>query len=114
MNRFFRRFGYAGKGLRTAFSEQFNLKVHTLVAIVVVAAGFHFNLTSDEWLAIIIVIGAVITAELVNTSIEYVVDLVSPAHSPLAGKIKDIAAAAVLIATITACTVGVVVFGKYL
>ena len=53
MNRFFRRFSYAGKGLRTAFSEQFNLKVHTMVAIVVIAAGFHFNLTSDEWLAII-------------------------------------------------------------
>lgn len=114
MNRFIRGFGYAGKGIVFAFSEQLNPKIHALVAIIVIAAGFYFHITSLEWLAIVIAIGLMMTSELINTALEYVVDLVSPEHKPLAGKIKDIAAAAVLMAAITAAVVGVVVFGKYL
>ncbi len=113
MNRLWNSFGYALKGIRIAFMEQLNLKIHALAAILVVAAGFYFNITHVEWLGVTLAIGIVVITELINTALEYVVDFVSPAYKPLAGKIKDIAAGAVLVAAIEACTVGVVVFSKY-
>ncbi|CAN5244646.1 diacylglycerol kinase family protein [soil metagenome] len=114
MKRFFKGFSYAWNGLRSAFSEQRNLKIHVVTAVVVVAAGFYFNLTRGEWVAIVMVIGFVFVAELFNTAIEYMVNIVSPQHQPSAGKIKDIAAGAVLVAACTAVIVGVIIFRKYI
>jgi diacylglycerol kinase (ATP) len=113
MSRFFNSFSFAWKGIVTAFKEQPNLKVHVLIACIVVAAGFYFNITSTEWAILIICITLVITLELVNSAIEYLVDLVTLERKPLAGKIKDIAAGAVLITAIGAAVIGVVVFYKY-
>ena len=114
MNRFLKSFLYAFRGIWLAFSEQPNLKIHFGVALVVVAAGFYLGITEGEWLAIVLAIGLVMTTELVNTSIEHIVNLVSPQHLPLAGKIKDIAAGAVLVAAITSGVIGFIIFGRYL
>ena len=64
-------------------------------------------------MVVVITMGFVIAMELINSSIEGLVNLVSPQHQPLAGKIKDIAAAAVLIAAITSVVIGFLVFHKY-
>ncbi len=114
MNRFFKFFYFAWRGLSTAFAEQRNFKFHISAAFAVVAAGFFFGISDGDWLAIVLAIGMVFTAELINSSIEGLVNLVSPQHQPLAGKIKDIAASAVLVVAIIAAVVGCIVFGKYI
>ena len=67
-----------------------------------------------EWIAVILCIGMVIGAELFNSAIERIVDLVSPQRHPLAGQIKDIAAGAVLICALTALIIGLIIFIPYL
>lgn len=114
MSRFLKSFQYAFKGIRLAITEQRNLKIQSCVAIVVVSAGFYVNVTEGEWLAIVLAIGLVMTTELINTSLENMVNLVSPQHQPLAGRIKDIAAGAALIAAITSVVIGFIIFGRYL
>jgi diacylglycerol kinase (ATP) len=83
------------------------------VAVVVVTiAGLFLGLTAIEWSLIALCIGAVIGAEMMNTAIEELVDLVSPQFNPKAGKIKDIAAGAVLLTAIVATVVAVYIFGN--
>lgn len=114
MNGFLRSFGYALQGIFASFSEQRNLKVQAAAALAATGAGFYFGITAMEWCIILLAIGLVICLEMVNSSIESLVDLVTLERKPLAGKIKDIAAGAVLVASVIAFIIGVVVFGKYL
>lgn len=110
MNRFLKSFGYAFSGLGYAFKSQFNFKVHLFVLILISLLGWHYELPAAEWLWVIIASGIVMMAELVNTAIEVLVDLVSPDIHPKAKIIKDVAAAAVLIAAFTALAIGLVIF----
>lgn len=103
---------YALKGLRLAFKDN-HMKVHLLIAALVIGAGFFFKITQTEWLVCFIVMGMVIGMEVINTAIEHFVDLVEPNHNPRAGAIKDLAAGAVLVAAITAVVCGIIIFGKY-
>jgi len=80
----------------------------------VLAAGWFFGITRIEWCAVVAAIGLVVTAEGVNTAIEAVVDLASPEQHPLAGRAKDVAAGAVLLAAVTAAVIGLLVFGPRL
>lgn len=105
-------FGYALKGIGIAFREQLNLKIHFLAVIVVIGAGFFFGLNTTEWAIIFATFGLVITAEMLNTAIEYLVDLVSPQYNAQAGKVKDVAAGGVLVAAITATVVAAFIFGN--
>lgn len=106
--------GYAWKGIRIAFSEQRNMRIHFAAACLVMTLGLCLDLPSGEWLAILLTIGLVFTAEMINTSIEGLTDLVSPERKPAAGKIKDVAAGAVLLSALTAIVVGVAIFGPRL
>ena len=112
MKSFFKSFYYAFNGILTALT-QVNLRVHLTAAVVAVAAGFYFDITTGEWLMVILAIGFVISMELMNTAMEHLVNLVSPQHQPLAGKVKDIAAGAVLVASAAAGVIGVMIFWKY-
>lgn len=114
MKRFFSSFGYAWTGLRRAWSEQPNLRFHTVAATIVIAFAFYVQVSGGEWIALGLTIGMVITAELINTAIENLVDLISPENNPLAGKIKDVAAGAVLVSAATAIVVGCIIFAKYI
>lgn len=102
-------FTYAFKGIKLLM-RQHNAWIHLAATVLVIAAGFYFQLKPGRWRAVIIAIGMVWTAEAFNTAIEYLVDLVSPEKNETAGKVKDIAAGAVLIAAITAAIIGCVVF----
>ena len=103
-------FRYAFKGMAALFAGQANARIHLLAAAAAAAAGFYFNISAGEWIAVVICIALVISLEAVNTALEYLTDLVSPERHPLAGKAKDVAAAAVLIAAIGSAIVGLLIF----
>ncbi len=103
-------FGYAGRGIRLVFSSEANMKIHILIAVVVVICGFFFNISISEWIYCLLCIGLVFSTEMINTAIEDVVDLASPEHHELAGKAKDIAAGAVLICAIISVLIGLLIF----
>jgi diacylglycerol kinase (ATP) len=94
--------------------SQPNARIHFVVAVLVIALGWALRISSPEWLAVILAIVLVISAEAINTAIELMVDLVSPQWQPLARDIKDVAAAAVLISSIGAAVIGWLVFVPYL
>ena len=103
-------FGFAIQGLITFFKTQHNAWIHLLASVVVVTAGFVLKVSSTEWCWLILSIGFVFVAEMFNTSIEFLTDLVSPRYHPIAKKVKDVAAAAVLLAALTAVCIGLIVF----
>lgn len=103
-------FGYAFRGLADLLRTQAHAQIHLLAIVCVGAAGWYFKLSKTEWLAVVLAMALVLALEAVNTAIEYLTDLVSPDYHPLAGKAKDVAAAAVLIAAIGAVIVGGMVF----
>lgn len=114
MSPFFKSFVYAFKGMALSWREQRNLKVQAFVAGITAGAGFYFDITATEWCLILLATGLVIGLEIINTAIESLVDLVTLERKPLAGKVKDVAAGAVLFASVIAVIIGVLVFRKYL
>lgn len=107
MKKFFRGFHFAFNGIRYTFNTQMNFRVHCLAAVFITGLCFYLDLAVSEWLWIIAAMAIVFIAELVNTAIETLVDLVSPEYSFKAGMVKDIAAAAVLIAAVMALITGI-------
>ncbi len=103
-------FSYAFKGIVSLFASQPNARIHVVVLSFVVAAGFYFKVDKTEWLTIVLIAALVLSAEAMNTAVEFVVDLVSPDYHPLAGKAKDVAAAAVLLTAFGAVVVGFIIF----
>lgn len=79
----------------------------------VIIAGIVLGITRTEWIMVVMCIGTVIAAELFNTAIEKLVDLVSPERHPVAGQVKDIAAGAVLICAVAAAIIGLIIFIPY-
>lgn len=104
---------YAIKGIQI-FLEEKHMRVHLVIAVLVIIAGLMFKITITEWLMCLFLIGLVIGFEIINTAIENLVNLVSPDYHPLAGKVKDLAAGAVLLAACIAVIGGVLIFGKYI
>lgn len=110
LSQFFASFKYAFNGIAKSFLIESKIRFHSLAAAVVIIAGFILDITYTEWALLVFAIGMVFTAEMINTGIEKIVDLVSPQKHPLAGLIKDLAAGAVLISAITAAIIGLLVF----
>jgi diacylglycerol kinase (ATP) len=109
---FLRSVGYAIKGIIIASGER-NLRIQSLVAVVVCILGFFFGITRTEWIIIVFCIGLVMSMEIMNTAIEHIVDLISPEFNPIAGRIKDLAAGAVLVMSLMSAIIGMVIFTKY-
>jgi diacylglycerol kinase len=107
-------FGNAFNGLRYALQTQRNARIHLSVTLVVLAAGLWLGLNLVEWCLIILSIGMVWMAELSNTVLENVVDLLSPDYHMLAKAAKDVKAGVVVMASLSAVLVGVLVFGPKL
>lgn len=87
-----------------------NMQIHLVVAVLVLIAGWLFNINTTEWLLCLLCFGLVFGAEMVNTAIENLVNLISPQKHELAGKAKDMAAGAVLISAFFAAGVGLIIF----
>lgn len=110
MNKRIKSFLYAGTGIKEVVLAEMNMRIHIVVALLVVICGFVLGITIFEWLVCLICIALVITAEMFNTAIETVVNLVSPQKNSLARKAKDVAAGAVLVSAIFAAIAGLLIF----
>ena len=102
---------FALTGIFTAFQEERNMRKHAVTSLLVVLAGFVFQVSKIEWLFLLLSIFLVIAFEILNSAIENVVDLASHYHfSMLAKKAKDMAAGAVLVVSLFAAVTGLVIF----
>ena len=104
-------FVFALSGIKYFFSTQHNSWIQVAAAAAAVALGYFLKINSSEWCWVIFCIGSVFTAEIFNTAIEALTDLVSPGKNETAGRVKDLAAGGVLMVSITAAVIGCVIFG---
>lgn len=107
-------FHYALNGMKLVLKHEHNAWIHLSAAIIAMISGIYFQIKPYEWLAVIFTITLVLLAETINTCIEHLCDFISPEHHVMIGKIKDIAAGAVLIAAISAFFTGLFIFTPYL
>ena len=107
-------FVYAARGVRTMLISQDNARIHALATLAVVALGFALRVSRLDWLALVLAIAFVWTAEGINTALEFLCDVASPEFHPLVEKAKDVAAGAVLISAVGAAVTGCLVFGPLL
>lgn len=105
-----RKFTNAMKGMVVMVKEERSLWVHLFTTLVIVIMGVIFEIDTYEWIAVIIAIALVIGFEILNTAIEYLVDIVSFEYNVKAKKIKDVAAMATLVVTIAAVIIGLIIF----
>ena len=103
-------FACAFRGTVSLLKSEVHARFHLAATVVALALGWWFEISAGEWLAIILAIGLVWVAEALNTAIEYVADLAQPDEHPEVKRLKDLAAAAVLFASISALVVGLIVF----
>ncbi|MEZ5015654.1 MAG: diacylglycerol kinase family protein [Flavipsychrobacter sp.] len=104
-------FSYAIRGVIALIRQEPNARIHTIATIVVIIAGFINQLSTHEWIAIAFAIGIVWIAEALNTTVEMLCDLyTNGAYNTKVKVIKDIAAAAVLISSLTSITIGLLIF----
>src|SRR3954449_9191206 len=110
----FRSFNYAFEGVIHVLRTQRNMRIHFAIAAVVLVLAFVYDVTRLELIALMISIAFVLIAEMVNTAVEATIDLSTPSFDPLAKIAKDLAAGAVLIASINAIAVGYLVLADRL
>ena len=103
-------FKYAIQGILHTIKTQPNLRIHFTIAFLVILAGFYFRLNTLEWLIILFTIMWVIVSEMINTSLEAIVDLITHTKHQEAKIAKDVAAGMVLIGAMGSVVVGLVVF----
>ncbi len=103
-------FACAFRGIASLLKSEVHARIHLAATVAVLALGWWFEISPGEWLAVTLAIGLVWVAEALNTAIEYVADLAHPDEHPEVKKLKDLAAAAVLFASIVALVVGLIVF----
>ncbi len=110
MKRQLKSFKNAFKGIFSAFSTESHLRFHLVAAFFVLLFAYISEMNSSQWAVLLTAIGMVFSAELFNTAIELLCDLYTKEHNPTIGKIKDIAAGAVLFSAICAAGVALALF----
>jgi len=110
IKKFINSFKYPISGLKYAYKNEQNLAIDVLIMCVVIVAGIIFKISVAEWAILTITIGLVLSLELINTSIEALVDLVTEEYHPLAKVAKDTSAAAVLVLAIVSVIEGLIIF----
>jgi diacylglycerol kinase (ATP) len=103
-------FKYAFEGIGSLIRNEHNSRIHLAAAILAIIFGLLLRITRSEWVAIVIVIGLVFVAELINSAIELMADLINPEFNQGIKQIKDYAGAAVLISAIIALITGSLIF----
>ena len=103
-------FKYAGEGIWTSFKSERNMKIHVFMMSLVILFGFLLHISLKEWIICIILFSLVIGAELFNTAIESVVDMISLEKSKQAKLAKDVSAGAVLVFAVASAIVGLLIF----
>lgn len=106
-------FKYAFQGIKYAFATQANLWIHLVAAILVIILAIYFNIKRQDWIVLIFCITIIFSVEFINTAIEWLVDSIYKEKNAVAGKIKDVAAAAVLVVAFGVAIVGIIIFYPY-
>jgi diacylglycerol kinase (ATP) len=102
--------GYAFKGMIKLITTEHSVMVQFSIAILLVVAGFYFDISSSEWMFQTLAIGMVLAVESLNTAIEKIADFIHPEYHERIGFIKDIAAGAVFFAALTAIAIGLIIY----
>jgi len=103
-------FSNAFSGIQLLFRSQVNAQIELGITLMLIIAGFVFGISTMEWLVILLCIALVLSLEGINTAIELFADKLHPGFDSEIGKVKDVAAGAVLIASILASIIGIVIF----
>lgn len=107
-------FEYAVNGLATCWKDEDNFKIEIFLGFVSITAAFLLQIKTIEFAIIFLTITIVLAIELLNTAFEELCDKLRPENDPYVAKIKDLAAAAVLVSSLGAIAVGIFIFGPYL
>lgn len=107
---FFHSVAAACHGLFYAFKTESNIRRHTFFSVITILLGFYFSISWVEWCICLLCICLVITAELFNTAIENILDILHPHYHPGIGMIKNVCASAVLLSSIGSFIIGTLVF----
>jgi len=107
-------FQYAGKGFWYVFQNEQSFRIHLLISVVVIIFMIYFRVAFWQAIILFVVITFVLVLELINTIFEKIIDILKPRIHYYAEVVKDIMAAAVLVATIGAIVIGVLIFGPYI
>ena len=110
MKKFFNAVLFALQGIRQFFSRDRNGKIQLVIGIIAIILGFTVSLTSYQWLLVLVCIGMVISLVMINSAIERYCDLVTTDFHPGIKIIKDVAAGAVLVASIMSLIIGLIIF----
>lgn len=110
LKRLSKSFLYAFRGLVKTFKEEQNLRIQAIIGIIIMLAGFYFQIEPVEWSLLIFVIGLVIIMELANSAVERITDVLKPRIHNYVKEIKDITAAAVMVSAFISVIVGLIIF----
>ena len=102
--------GYAVKGAIKLITTEHSVMVQSSLAVLMIIAGFYFNISREEWMMQILAFGLVLGIESLNTAVEKVADFIHPEYHEKIGFIKDIAAGAVMFAAMAAIAVGLLIY----
>ncbi|MBI4592054.1 diacylglycerol kinase family protein [Candidatus Uhrbacteria bacterium] len=114
VGRFFSSLKHALRGVSVVFLTEQSFRIQVLIALCVVAAGAVVHVKTYEWILLFLLIGSVLTLELVNSIVERLVDSFKPRIHPIVKEIKDIMAGTVLLVSLIAAAVGAMIFYPYL
>ena len=103
-------FSYAFNGIKHVMANEHNFRIHLLAAVVAIVAGVWFKISASEWIAITFAIVLVLVLEIINSAIEKLADLISPGKNDTIKIVKDITAAAVLLAAIASLVIAAIIF----
>lgn len=110
MKKLIKSFMHSFNGIRLLFKHERNAKIHLGASLGIVLMGFVFHINSNEWIALVLSIGLVLALEAINTALEKLSDVVMPQYDERIKEVKDIGAAAVLVAAIVSVIVGLIIF----
>lgn len=114
LKRLVQGFTYALAGLKLVWKEEINFKIEIVCAVLVSTLGVSLHLSTLEWAFLFLVISSVLAAEAFNTALEELCDKFQPTHDPHIAKIKDLSAAAVLLTSLGAISIGLLIFIPHL
>lgn len=108
-------FKNARKGFRLVFKSEMNIRVHLIIAAMVLISAYFFGFNYIEYCVLLIAIALVIISEMINTAIEFALDSIyHNRYSKMVGMAKDISAGAVMIASVISALIGIILFAKHL
>lgn len=101
---------YAVKGALKLITTEHSVMVQSSLAVLMIIAGFYFNISREEWMMQILAFGLVLGIESLNTAVEKIADFIHPEFHHKIGFIKDIAAGAVMFAAMAALAIGLLIY----